>query len=971
MFHCLQICSKRLTGLFLMLMLPLMAMAQQGRLTGVIRDHKNETLPGVTVRIEGTTEGTVTQLDGTYNIQLATGSYTVTFSYQGESRKVTDVIIKSGEVTDLNMTINPESSKTLSEVRVVGFKQATVEGLYNKQRNNAAISDGISADQIRRTPDNNAAQVLRRVSGLTVQDNKFVTVRGMSERYNNVMLNNSSLPSTEPNRRNFSFDIIPSNLIDNIVVSKTATPDMPGEFAGGMVQVQTKDIPASNYVNLSIGSGYNTMSIGQPMQSLKRTQSHFFTAVPSHRDWWDGRWNDNEYKEYVNTANFKKVSKYNQKIPNNWGLYQYDYNPLQQYQAVLGHVFKLNETRKIGVVAALTYRHDEYVTDEAARFRISDYLLYGKSYDLNTTLAGILNLAYQTNTSRISFRNLYNNKYGQTTQVYNGSLLSGGSAIFSYNDVITSNALYQNKLEGEHTVGSKKIKLGWSVDRSQLTRLQPDMRSSIVEKGFYGISEAQGSFSISGGGLSVMNAKLKEERYNYSAYVSAPFRAFGYDQKLKLGYQGMSRNADFIFSGLKLLVTPKSNVQDEIFNRPDYFLGDRKYLRPDGLYYKPAGPSFSSDPEAYTGTQSLNAAYLMGDLKLTDKLRFIGGVRYEMNNMKVNTITYTFNSNSELVIKNETLTFKSNDLLPSFNLVYSLNDRMNLRAAYSKTLARPDFRERSAFMYYDFSEFTPYRGISGLQDTKIDNADLRYEFYPNPGEVLSVSLFYKKFKNPVELVQEVSSGSTSAVNFYFNLESSTNYGIEADWRKSLAMFAPESRFLQKIFISGNFSYMRSQVNYDIGRLVAASSGLNPDSVTSADKNRQRPLQGLSPYIINGGLGYQGKLIGLQVSYNRFGPRLVTGAPFAYQDQYEQSRDVLDVQFTVRALKNKMDIRINVSDLLQQPFIIYQNAGSTTDLQGEISDNQDPNGTRYNKNLDVVRQKYYRGSNVSFTISYQL
>src|SRR5690606_6617223 len=164
-------------------------------------------------------------------------------------------------------------------VVTANYRKASVEGLYALQKNNAALSDGISAEQIRVTPDNNAAQVLKRVSGLTVQDDKFVTVRGLSDRYNNVLLNGAALPSTEPNRRNFSFDIIPSGLIDNIIVNKTATPDMPAEFAGGLVQVTTKDIPDDNYASVTVGSGYNTNTIGRDMYSTKRGGNDYLGYV--------------------------------------------------------------------------------------------------------------------------------------------------------------------------------------------------------------------------------------------------------------------------------------------------------------------------------------------------------------------------------------------------------------------------------------------------------------------------------------------------------------------------------------------------------------------------------------------------------------------------------------------------------------------------------------------------------------------
>jgi len=955
------------------IMLPAIVWAQQrGRLTGQIRDEINEGMPGVTVRAENGALGTVSQVDGSYMLELPEGNYTVSFSYLGyETKKITDVTILPGQVATLDVALAPAKSSSLKEVVVTAtFRQASVEGLYHRQKNSAAVSDGISADQIKRTPDNNAAQVLRRVSGLTIQDNKFVTVRGMSERYNNVLLNSSTLPSTEPNRRNFSFDVLPANLIDNIVVNKTATPDMPGEFAGGVVQVNTKDIPDENYMSISVGTGYNTMSVGQPFRSLKRSSDEYFGRPGSHRDWWSKNWDDKVYKGYYNTDDWQKIGEYGKRVPNNWGLYQYDYNPLQQYQIALGRLKKLKNENSIGLIAAFTYRHDETRTEEEVKFRIADYRLHGSMYELNTSGAGLLNLAYQTRRHKISLKNIYNRRLNHNTEVLEGDVLAQSSPVFLYTDIISVNDLYQNKLEGEHSLGERRIRIGWNVDRSQLTRLQPDMRNSIFMRQTYGLAEAQGSFSLSNPGLSIMNAKLKEVRYNFSTYISYPFTFLGQEQKLKVGYQGTRRKADFLFNGMKMQHTRLSQLGDEIYGRPDYFIADPKYVRADGLYYRPAGPSFSSSPEGYEGSQMLQATYLMLDLKLTKNLRFIGGARAEFNNMKVNTTTYTFDSTDQLIVREEEKEYKNTDVLPSFNLVYALTAKSNIRLGYSKTLARPDFRERSPFMYFDFYDFTPYFGVAGLKDSKMDNVDLRYEYYPRSGEVFSVSAFYKKFVNPVELFQQVTSSGDGAVNFYFNLKESTNYGLETDFRKSLGFIDNGSSVLKRFYISGNASYILSTVEYDIAQLTAVASGLDPDSIGNSDNKRSRPPQGLSPYIINGGIGYQDDVFGVQLSYNRFGPRLVTGAPYARQDQFENPRDVLDLQLNAKLLKNKMDLRLNISDLLQQAFITYQNAGVSPDYSAE-NEVDDPKGSNYNPSLDVARYKAYRGSNISLSVSWQL
>ena len=225
---------------------------QTGKITGKVTDTKTgESLIGLTVKITGSTSGASTDVEGRYTLgNLNPGKYSLTFSYIGyQSKNITEIEVLAGKTTNLDVTVGEASSQALQEVVVTAtIKQETVNALYAQQKNSVRVSDGISSESIRRSPDRNTGEVLKRVSGTTIQDNKFVIVRGLSDRYNSASLDNGVLPSTEPNRKAFSFDIVPANLIDNIVISKTATPDLAGDFAGGSIQIVTKDIPDDNFM---------------------------------------------------------------------------------------------------------------------------------------------------------------------------------------------------------------------------------------------------------------------------------------------------------------------------------------------------------------------------------------------------------------------------------------------------------------------------------------------------------------------------------------------------------------------------------------------------------------------------------------------------------------------------------------------------------------------------------------------------
>lgn len=368
----------------------------------------------------------------------------------------------------------------------------------------------------------------------------------------------------------------------------------------------------------------------------------------------------------------------------------------------------------------------------------------------------------------------------------------------------------------------------------------------------------------------------------------------------------------------------------------------------------------------------------MTDLKFLQHFRFIGGVRMEQSAMELQGVSYNYRTG---LPRDTTVKYNKTDWLPSFNLVYSLNERMNIRVAYSQTLARADFRERAPYIYYEFKERSSYKGAMGLKDAKITNWDIRYEYYPAPGEVISLSAFYKKFHDPVELIGDFSSGSATGIFYYFNLQSSTSKGFELDLRKSLGFIQPNSKLLKQIFVSANASWMEANVRYNTSELLNAANGVTGRNDTAlAPDSRNRPLQGLSPYVLNGGIGYFGDVIGLNIAYNRYGPRIIVGGYQAYHDQYENPRDVIDVQLSANLLKKRMQVRLNVSDLLQQDYIIYQNqslkpsgnsgGGSETDLYMMSNEpNADPKGNRYNKGMDYVRHRWFKGRNLSMNITY--
>lgn len=939
-----------------------------GRITGVVRNILNEVMPGVTITVEQAGKKTITAVNGDYLLSLPPGTYSIKFSFVGyQPRLITDAEVKENEITDLSVVLTAASGE-MQEVVVVGSaRRESTRALLMTQKNSASMTNGISAEQIRVTPDNNTAQVLKRVSGITVQSEKFVTIRGVSDRYNNVLINGATLPSTEPNRRNFSFDIVPSALVDNVVVNKTATPDLPSEFTGGLVQINTKDVPAEKFLEIAIGTGFNTASIGRDFVGFKRDEKAWLGKVDGNRKWFgEGRLFDPV--TYNTKVNRERDTAYRNmvggKIPNRWQQYNHKYTPAQNYQLTGGLSKQFAAGSSIGAVGALTYRNEQLLEEGELR-------VLGQSYveslrcRYNTAIGVLLNTGYKSKRHKLAWKNLYNYKYSNQYDEQTGAYSISNE--FFYNkrrgEITLTNGLLHTRLEGEHAIGTTGIKFDWYGDYIQLNREQPDTRfitgfSFIAARGITDRYVDQGRYAFYFNNPSLVQnglygSSLEEKRENTGASFSLPFTIAGAKQLFKAGYAWSERKADFDGTGLSI----RGNLQTG--GLPYYEIATQEAFAKGDLVYFTAYARSETTGDRYTGSQNLQSWYGMLDLKVLKKLRLTGGIRFEDNKMTLSTVFY--NTEGYPVFKDTV--YKEKDWLPSVNLIYSLTDKFNIRGAFSKTLARPDFVERSPYIYYDFVELTDVIGQYALEVSRIKNYDLRFEYYPSGNEILSASLFYKDFDKPVERFYHLGDASNAVT--YSNLYSATAKGFEVDVRKSFGFIDPASNWLQHLYISSNFTYLKGEISYAIDKVP----GTQKDTFYVVKGGR--PIQGLSPYIINAGLNYQSKVWGCNIAYNRIGRRIVHGGTNPNLTQYENPRDIVDVQLSTKVLKQKAEIKFNIADLFNQYYIVYSNNINRdgNNFPRELN-NDDPKGDAFNEALDFVNYKVKKGTSFSLNISYR-
>ena len=913
--------------------------AKPGKISGKLIDESNgSVIIGGAVRLEGTEQGSLTDVEGRYLIEdVPPGNYTLLASNSNFEKKTATVTVKSGTVSNIDFALKGKSVA----ITFVGTKpKGSINGLIDEQKRLPNFGSGISSEQIAKSPDANSAQAIKRVSGATLQDGRFAIIRGLNDRYNSAMINGSPLPSTEAERRAFSFDLIPSNMLDNIMIIKTATPDLPGDFAGGIIQINTKDVPSTPFFQVNLGTGYNSITTGKT-----------FNAYQGGKYDWLG-FDDGSRtlpKDFPDQKGFDNTNP-NQKfalakeLPNNWGILSRNAAPNINAQFSMGNTFKLGKDR-LGIIMSLSYNktlsfnsieRNWYSNKGDAEFNYLD-----SQYVRRITNGAMLNFAYKLgNFTKFSFKNSYTHSSEDQTTVRSGNQLVEGFYQRSFGYVYTANDLMLSQFSGEHFLPTSKIKVNYFLSYGYLGKQIPDRRNITYQRD---ISDPTAQLSnvvqqtVTEEGGARFFAKLGEDIYNGGYNVSIPtdFLKLNWlegSNGIKVGGYHSFRRRSFDSRIIGYSVYDNSTFDQNLYVAPLAKLFDPSHFGKTGFSIS----EITNASNYYRAGSDLNCAYLMLDNKIFTKFRFVWGARLESYRQTLgpdpdHTSSGLFHIDSTVV-----------DILPSANLTYALTSRSNLRLAGYETVARPEFRELAPFSYFDFSTNSKVIGNPALKRTSIWNGDFKYEFYPSPGQIIAVSTFYKKFTDPVELYIPVPSGS-DIVRSFTNAKGAENYGVEFEFRQTLNIFADSVSYLDNFTLFGNLAYIKSKVHFEAGTDVYDAG---------------RPMQGQSPFIINVGLQYvepKSKL-NIVILYNRFGDRVYSVGSKDFADIYEKGRDVLDIQLSRSFLKkNKLEVKATASDLFGKDLLFYQDLNR--------------NG-QYNESSDHVFFKYKMPKIVSIGAVYK-
>ncbi len=925
---------------FMTLLFFINGFSQPGKIEGKITDSKtSQPLSGVSVSISGNDKGVISDQDG--HFVISAGSVTpqsIRVSSVGYKTKlIENVEVAASQVINLDIVLET-AAKTEEEIVIkTTRRQETTAALIAYQKNTNTVAQVVSAESIKRSPDKNTSEILKRVPGISIQEGKYIIVRGLNDRYNQTMLNGILMGTTEPDRKTFSFDIFPAGMIDNLIINKAFVPEFSGEWAGGLVQVNTKDIPAKDFLNISVGTGFNTQTIGRD----------FYTYKGGKLDWLGI---DDGFREIPSSlpvkSKFASLERENKSelgklFKNVWSADKStsDFLPeMNRSFQLSGGVNKpLGNNSKLGAVIALNYnqsiKRTDYLVNRlfTVQSDVADisYDYQDKKYSRDILWGGLANFTLQLGSNnKISFKNLFNvnatNYVTERTGKDFDFIPGAGANVRATELALKSNKFFNTSLSGDHNLVGLKTKLHWYGNFNILDQYIPDQRR--IEYVQDGAANSPYKLLIGASQSSQKSGSryygfLSDYNYTAGGDITKSFKLFGQDQQIKGGY--FFQVKDRLFDSRPFAVYLPSNnpalillPADKVFNPENFGNGtDNKF----------GFNEISGDQYRYIANTILNAGFLQLENRFTDKLKATYGLRIENYDQVIGSMRQSDHRHLHKEVV---------DYLPGLNLTYQLDKKTNLRISGSQTVIRPEFRELSDFAFYDFDLGATVTGNRVLERTKVTNADVRYEVYPRAGELFTVGVFYKYFKNPIELFYNPSSGGASTFN-YINADKAYSFGAELEFRKKLDF----SEALKNFVFQTNISYVYNRV-------------------TKNDANLDRPMQGQSPYVINASLQYDLEKYGLNTTllFNQIGDRIFYVGGNDFPPVTEQHRPLLDLQVAKKILKKAGEVKVNISDILNTHNLFYLDMN---------------NNRKYDKSKDALAIKRKYGSTVSFTFSYNL
>ena len=932
----LEMATAVFLSLFLIFSSTTFAQDAAGRIAGTLVDATTgDPLIGANVIIDGQPLGASSDIDGNYLItDVPAGTYTIIVQYVGYAdTKITEVVVAAGERTKLDVSVKEEIIEGDEVIVEAKLLENTGASLLKKRQRAGAVSDAVSAEEFSQTGSGDAAEAVKQVVGASVVDGKYVYVRGLGDRYSNTQLNGVELPSSDPDKKAFQLDLLPTNLLDNIVTIKTFTPDKSGSFSGGIVDVGTKNFPEEMTFKVSYGTSMNSQTT---------FDDNFLTYEGGANDWLGTDDGTRAVPELVSNGSVdpNELPSSVSEVRNNLdGVPSQNSSALgkafgsvmdvtrssapvnQSFGLSTGNQIQVGETSSIGYIGSVTYGRsfsfyeDGEIGIYSRRPGVDDldpqYLASDSKGSEDASIGALASLAYNITPSQQISGNVFFSRSGtSTTRLQTGvwpeqfdseRILSTRELRYVERDITSF------QLRGKHQIsplfGST---LEWSAATSSTSQDEPDRRilSFLTDT-----SRTPTVYTISSNALgrpSRFFRGLEDNSDNFSIDLTIPFPQWGgLSSQFKIG--SAFQQGDRMFSESLFEYIPDNTLfQAAEGNIAEFFSNENfDYFRDENAPGRPLRGNIVTDASNlqnnYEGEQEVFAGYGMIDIPLSSKLRFVGGARYETT--KLNAAS----QDTSLEVGDIDL----GDLLPSANFVYSVNPDMNIRVAATRTLARPNFREIAPYSNKDFVGGFTVTGNPELNRTLIENYDLRWEWFAGPGEIFAISGFYKKMEDPIEVTfQEGTTASNLRVT-WVNVPEATILGAEFEARLNLGRFA---QALTNFTVGGNLSFVNSSVD------IAEDELLNRQGIDPDYNETTRDLQGQSPYIVNLDLLYNNYERGTTATlhYNTFGERLARVSRGATPDIFEQPATSLDFVFSQK-IGGFLSAKFSVKNILDSEF----------------------------------------------------
>ncbi|MFU8811766.1 MAG: TonB-dependent receptor domain-containing protein [Balneolaceae bacterium] len=909
-----------------------LADAQNGRIAGTVVDQRNgDPLVGATIFVEELERGVSADIDGSFIIdRIPIGSYTVIVRFVSYStQRIENVEVSANQTFRMDVSMQTESVD-LGEVVVSARALQNNESSLLAQRQKAiSISNAVSAEFMSKSGSSNAADAMEKVTGATVLDGKYVYVRGLGDRYMNTQLNGATIPSSNPDRNAVSFDLFPSSLLDNITTTKSFTPDLPGNFTGGSINIRTKDFPDRFEFSISTSSGYNS-AVGARGSVLHYNggRTGFFGVDRSNFAIPEAIRNAETIPSFgvalTNKEEAERLDQLTKSFSSTMAPRRIKAPFDNSFSASTGTRFNLSGTQ-IGVVAAFSQSRDfnGYDKGTSSRFQLtsnaattdelnSEFTLNDSFGSEEVLYGGLLNLSVKPHPfHEIGFNLMLNRNIESSARRLAGSFPRDLPADGLFETRVlryTERSLDSYQFRGDHQFGQRLgVRFEWDVTLADTEQDEPDIRffTNDVLIRERGGGEVDTTFQISPSIYprpTRFFRNLQEDNNTVNAAVTIPFdHLTGSRARLKVGgsYGDKSREFNerefqfaqdnFRFTGDEEAFFAQENlgIDEErsgaVITRFRNYLIDNTQIR-----------------NSYTGDQTVEALFAMVDMILFNRLRVSGGARLEQTKINVASADTTIQAGR----------IDENDWLPSISLTYEISQRMNARFTYGKTLARPTFREMAPFAAFDFVNSNTVIGNPELERTLIDNFDLRWEWFTRPGELVAVSFFYKDFDRPIEKVfNPLAAGSNPEIQFR-NVDNAEVYGIEIELRKQLDQL---SNTLRHFDVGFNATFAQSEVSIGEDELELIRA-------LDADASGTREMQGQSPFVINADMTYSNINTGTTLSafYNVFGRRMTEVSTGGTPNIFEYSRNQLDFIAEQEFIRN-LKVRFSVKNVLDEDF----------------------------------------------------